>query len=48
MQTKIALIQLLANFKIHKTSKTPDKFVIDPKSPVLNSFVGISIKLEKL
>ncbi|XP_070493744.1 probable cytochrome P450 6a14 [Chironomus tepperi] len=48
MQTKIALIQLLTSFRAYKTSKTPDKIVIDPKSSILNSVVPIFIRLEEL
>ena len=48
MQTKIALIQLLINFRFIKTEKIPEKLIIDPKTPVLSSRNVISMKLEKL
>jgi len=48
MQTKIALIQLLTNFKFSKTEKTPEKLIFNPRSPILQPLVDVVLILEKL
>ncbi|KAL7026342.1 hypothetical protein ACKWTF_013875 [Chironomus riparius] len=47
-QTKIALIQLLINFRFLKTNKTPDRIIFDAKHPVLSSAKPICLKVSEL
>ncbi|KAL7026340.1 hypothetical protein ACKWTF_013873 [Chironomus riparius] len=48
MQTKIALIQLLKNFKVSKTSKTPETIIFNPRAPILQPIEDVVLKLEQL
>lgn len=48
MQTKIALVQILLNFRVLPTEKTPIPLVFEPKSPILTPPNGMWLKLEKL
>ncbi|CAG9806327.1 unnamed protein product [Chironomus riparius] len=48
MQIKIALIQLLINFRFTKTSQTPEKIIYNLKNPVLSPATDIILKLQKI
>ncbi|KAG5669760.1 hypothetical protein PVAND_000054 [Polypedilum vanderplanki] len=48
MQTKIALIQLLLNFRVYASEKTPDPIKFDPDATPLTSITDMWLKFEKL
>ncbi|CAH1726896.1 unnamed protein product [Chironomus riparius] len=48
MQTKIALVQLLLNFKFSTTPQTPTHLEIDPSIATLSSLNDIVLKVEKI
>ncbi|KAG5669761.1 hypothetical protein PVAND_000055 [Polypedilum vanderplanki] len=48
MQTKVALIQLLLNFRVHSSEKTPDPIKFDPDTATLSSENDMWLKFEKL
>ena len=48
MQTKIALTQLLLNFKFFSTPQTPTRLEIDPSIATLSSLTDIVLKVEKI
>lgn len=48
MQTRIALIQILLNFRVLPTEKTPIPLKFDPTTPVLSSKNDMWLKLDKL
>lgn len=48
LQIKIAIIQLLLNFKFETSEKTPKSLNFDPNHPVLSLREGVWLKMKRI
>ncbi|VEN53747.1 unnamed protein product [Callosobruchus maculatus] len=48
LATKLALVRILSEFEVVRNMQTPDVVEFDPKSLVLQSKIGLPMKVKKL